>query len=140
MELQSLTFNVGAYGSIYGIFGMYSFMVFFSRYLIDQTTAQIIFTISAIGIVTTFIITDINISNNTFCFLGVFAIAPFFLIGAKRFSIYRNKKPPAYEGPGGVAFDPNRWKKRRRISNLLRINNVWIWFFLIVLIVFLLNL
>lgn len=140
MDPQSLTFHVGASGAIYGIFGMYIFMVFFRRYLIDQTSAQIIFTISAIGIVTTFIIPGINISAHIFGFLGGFAIAPFFLIGAKPFSIYRNKKPPAYEGPGGVAFDPNRWKKRRRISNLLRINNVWIWFFLIVLIVFLLNL
>jgi len=137
MEPLSTTFHIGASGSVYGIFGMYVFMSFFRKNLIDQVSAQLILTITAVGMVTTFIIPGINIYAHLFGLIGGFLIAPLFLINAKAFSIYRNKRPAPYKGPGGVSFDPNRWQKRRFIPKFIRDNSVIFIFILIVIIVFL---
>lgn len=140
IDPTSLTFHLGASGSVYGIFGMFIFMTFFRKDLIDQASAQIIVTISIIGMITTFIIPGINIFAHLFGLIGGLFIAPFFLRQARPFSIYRNKRPPAYEGPGGVSFDPKRWEKRRILPEFIQENRVWFIFFLIVFIIFLLNL
>lgn len=137
MDMKSLTFHIGASGSVYGLFGMYIFMVFVRRDLIDQASAQLIIIISAVGMITTFIIPGINIYAHLFGFIGGFLIAPLFLMKARPFSVYRNKRPPAYKHSSGVAFDPNRWQKRRYIPKFIRDNSVFFIFLLIVIIVFL---
>lgn len=131
----SFTSHFGASGAIYGLFGMYMFMVFFRKSLIDRMNAQIVLTIFFIGLIMTFIMPGINISAHVFGFIGGFVIAPLFLVNAQPFSIYRNRRPPTRSGPGGVQFDPKRWEKRRFIPEVIRRNKVWIIFGIIVLII-----
>src|SRR5699024_3861752 len=135
VDPASTTFHIGASGSIYGIFGLFVFMVFFRKSLMDQASGQLIFTISIIGMVTTFIFPGINIYAHLFGFIGGFLIAPLFLRNVKPFSVYRNKRPPVKQGPGGVAFDPNRWEKKQLIPKFIRDNSVIFIFILIVIIV-----
>ena len=137
MNPESFTFHIGASGAIYGLFGIYVFMTFFRKHLIDAMSAQLVLMITVIGMISTFIIPGINIYAHLFGFIGGFVLGIIFLVNAQPFSIYKNKRPPSYSGPGGVAFDPNRWEKRRLIPEFVRKNSVVIIFIVIIIIVFL---
>lgn len=111
---------VGASGAIFGLFGIYVFMVAFRKHLIDQASSQIIMTIFIIGLVMTFIQTGINIYAHLFGFIGGFALAPLVLTNVQPYSPSRNRR---YRNDDSVQFNPNRWKKRwipkKVYSNLL---------------------
>ncbi|WP_226038154.1 rhomboid family intramembrane serine protease [Aquibacillus saliphilus] len=102
--------HVGASGAIYGLFGVYIYMVFFKKHLIDRGNAQIITTIFLIGLVMTFLQPGINISGHLFGFIGGLALGPLILNNVAPFSLIRNRRP---ERDGSIQFDPNRWNKRR---------------------------
>ncbi len=118
----STTLHVGASGAIYGLFGLYIFMIFFRKHLIDPGNAQIVLTIVFIGLVMTFITPRINIYAHLFGFIGGFALGPPLLHGAEPFSIHRNRRPPI---SGTVTFDHQRWP-RRRIPHKVKTNLLWI--------------
>lgn len=101
---------VGASGAVYGLFGIYIYMVAFRKHLIDQANSQIIMTIFIIGLVMTFIQPGINIYAHIFGFIGGFALAPLVLSNAQPFSPWRNRR---YRDDDSIQFNPNRWKKRR---------------------------
>src|SRR5699024_8396667 len=86
--------HLGASGAIYGLFGMYMFMSFRRRDLIDPQNAQIVRTIFLIGIIMTFIRPNINIAAHIFGFLGGVIVAPLFLRNAQPFykPTYRKMK------------------------------------------------
>lgn len=84
--LSTIT-HIGASGSIYGLFGVYLFIVLFRKYLISGQDAQIVTTIFIIGLVMTFIRPGINISAHVFGFIGGFMLAPLVLSHLKS---YRN--------------------------------------------------
>lgn len=123
----SMTFHIGASGAIYGIFGLYIFIVLFRKHLIDAGNAQIITTIFFIGLVMTFIRPGINIFAHIFGFIGGMAIGPLILNNVLPFSIYRNRRR-ASTTSSGVQFDPNRWntKRRFRLPIKVRKNIIWI--------------
>lgn len=106
---DAYTFHLGASGAIYGLYGIYIFIVLFRKRLIDAANAQIVTTIFIIGLIMTFVNTGINIYAHIFGFIGGFAVAPLVLINAEAFSIYRNKPRRS----GATEFDPNRWNKKR---------------------------
>lgn len=81
----SNTTHLGASGAIYGLFGIYLFMVFLRKHLISRTDAQIVGTIFAIGLIMTFIDSGINKAAHIFGFIGGFAIAPLVLNNLRRF-------------------------------------------------------
>lgn len=137
VDPTSMIPHIGASGAIYGIFGIYVYMVFFHKSLIDQANAQIVMTILIIGIVMTFIMPRINISAHIFGLIGGFAIAPLMLANAQPFSIYKNRRPPKPSGPGGVQFDPQRHRRRKVIPHSVRKNLIWIILGILVLIAFL---
>lgn len=123
----SMTFHIGASGAIYGIFGIYIFMVLFRKHLIDAGNAQIVTTIFFIGLVMTFIRPGINIFAHVFGFIGGVAIGPLILNNVQPFSIYRNVRRQTASS-AGVQFDPNRWSRKRRftISPKIKKNLLWI--------------
>lgn len=109
---------VGASGSIYGLFGMYIFMVMFRKHLIDSQNARIVVTILIIGLIMTFIRPGINVAAHIFGFLGGLALGPIFLAHAQPFSIYRNQRK---YNETSTQFDPNRWDKKRKNKKIIKV-------------------
>ncbi len=68
--------HVGASGAIFGLFGVYLYMVLFRKGLMDTANSQIIVTILAISILMTFINYNINIMAHIFGLLGGLALSP----------------------------------------------------------------
>lgn len=120
---MSMVPHIGASGAIYGIFGIYLFMVTFRKHLIDTGNAQIVTTIFFIGLFMTFVNPGINIYAHIFGFIGGLALGALMLKDAQPFSIYRNRRQ--HTNNGSIQFDPNRWNKRR-IPRKIRANLLWI--------------
>lgn len=114
--------HLGASGALYGLFGIYIFMILFRKHLIDQANAQIVMIIFAIGLVMTFIRPNINIAAHIFGFIGGFALGPIMLTKALPFSLIRSKRQ---RRSNNVSFDPNRWKKHQ-IARKVKKNILWI--------------
>lgn len=110
LDPYSFVSHIGASGAIYGLFGIYLFMVYFRKHLIDPGNAQLIVIIFIIGIVMSLFTANINLTAHLAGAVAGFVLAPIFLINAKPFSIYRNKRPRQRDDD--VGFDADRWKKR----------------------------
>ncbi|MFK3961663.1 rhomboid family intramembrane serine protease [Guptibacillus hwajinpoensis] len=112
--LQDSNFShVGASGAIFGLFGIYFYMAFYRKELIDQANSQLILMILGIGLVMTFVSPNINILGHLFGFIGGAALAPILLIGAKPFinrGIIRVRRTA---DSGEIRFKPNRWQRRK---------------------------
>ncbi|HLQ71526.1 MAG TPA: rhomboid family intramembrane serine protease [Bacillota bacterium] len=104
--------HIGASGAIYGIFGLYLFMVVFRKHLMDYASTRIVIIILVIGLVMTFIRPGINISAHIFGFIGGFATGPLILNNVQPFSPWRNQ-PRHRNSDDNPHFNPNRWKRRR---------------------------
>ncbi|HEX6594128.1 MAG TPA: rhomboid family intramembrane serine protease [Bacillota bacterium] len=100
--------HVGASGAIYGLFGMYLYMVIFRKDLIDPGSAQIVITLLIIGVVMTFARPNINTHAHLFGLVGGLFIAPLALASTTPFS--RRQRT---HDDDTIQFDPNRWKKKR---------------------------
>ncbi|MDQ0256130.1 membrane associated rhomboid family serine protease [Evansella vedderi] len=101
--------HLGASGAIFGLFGIYLYMVLSRRDLIDQANSQIIVTILAIGIIMTFVNPGINILGHLFGLISGAAIAPLILRNVRREHFFRQ-----IHDTDEVTFDPNRWQKKAR--------------------------
>lgn len=120
---------VGASGAIYGLFGIYIFMIVFRKHLIDSQNARIVVTILIIGLIMTFIRPGINVSAHIFGFLGGLALGPVVLANAQPFSVWQNKKNP---NQGSVQFNPNRWQNKRSNKKIIKMV-LWIFFGVLVI-------
>lgn len=65
--------------AIFGLFGVYLYIVLFRKELMGSANSQIIVTILAISVLMTFINHNINIMAHIFGLLGGLALAPLFL-------------------------------------------------------------
>lgn len=135
IEPTSMIPHLGASGAIYGLLGLYIYMTAMRKDLIDAGSARVVTIILIIGLVMTFIRPNINIAAHIFGFIAGFAIGPItlrkavpYLIATMRANAQQEKKDPG--------FNPNRWKRKRRIPRVIRKNMAWIIFILIVLIGF----
>src|SRR5699024_9074811 len=90
IDTHSTVTHLGASGAIYGLLGMYIFMVLFRKHLIDPGNAQTVIIIFIIGVAMSFIRPNINIAAHLFGAFGGFAIAPIALIKAEPFSMIKN--------------------------------------------------
>lgn len=77
--------HVGSSGAIFGLFGVYLYMVLKRKDLMSQANSQIIMTILVIGLVMTFINTNINIVGHLFGLIAGVLLAPLFLGRPRRF-------------------------------------------------------
>jgi membrane associated rhomboid family serine protease len=85
--------HVGASGAIYGLFGIYLYMVLLRKELIDAANAQIIVTILIVGIIMTFLGGNINIIGHIFGFIGGAILAPI-VLPKRRVSSYSYSYSP----------------------------------------------
>lgn len=142
IDPYSMTPHLGASGSIYGLFGIYLFMIFFRKRLIDQSNAQIILVIFVIGLIMSFLQPNINIPAHIFGVLSGFMVAPIFLIGVERFSMTKNymkrTRRETKRDEADISFDPDRWSKKsfRPKRKGQRMKFFWIVFILLVMIGF----
>ncbi len=105
--------HLGASGAIFGIFGVYVYMVLNRNDLIDQSNAQIIMVIFILGLFMSFR-PGINILGHLFGLIGGFAIAPVVLKNARSFSLWQLRaKHSTRRDDDEITFNPNRWKNRR---------------------------
>ncbi|WP_249872716.1 rhomboid family intramembrane serine protease [Oceanobacillus saliphilus] len=116
--------HLGASGAVFGLFGIYAFMVSFRKNMIDQGSSQIVMIILFISLAMTFLRSGINVYAHIFGFIGGFIIAPLVLANVRPYSPWRNRR--RYEDDGSIQFDPNRWNKKRRFPKAIRKNIFWI--------------
>ncbi|MFD1609126.1 rhomboid family intramembrane serine protease [Oceanobacillus luteolus] len=119
-------FHLGASGAIYGLFGIYIFMVLFRKHLLDYGSSQMVVTIFIVGVLMSFVGGNINIIAHLGGFAGGFMIAPVVLRSIRPFSPWRSYQHHYPENDGDVSFDPNRWNKKRIIPASIRKNWLWI--------------
>ncbi|QKY71204.1 rhomboid family intramembrane serine protease [Lentibacillus sp. CBA3610] len=103
--------HVGRSGAIYGLFGIYVFMVAFRKHLIDQSSSQIITIILVIGLIMTFMRSGINVYSHVFGFIGGFALAPLVLNNVRPYMPWVRRRSV---DDGSIQFDPNRWAKKKQ--------------------------
>lgn len=104
--------HLGASGAIYGLLGLYLFMVFFEKRLIDPNNARLILIVSILGLIMTFIRANINVEAHIFGFIAGFALGPIILKNVQPFSPWKNTRRVSH-GNDDIGFDPNRWNKKR---------------------------
>ena len=126
--------HLGASGAIYGLFGIFIFMVYLRKRLIDPGSAQMITVIFVIGLALSFIQTNINIAAHIFGFIGGFALAPIFLAKAEPYSIAMVKQRSRHNDDSETSFNPNRWKKKRKAPSTNGRGKDIFWFIFIVLV------
>ncbi|MDA1477790.1 rhomboid family intramembrane serine protease [Bacillus changyiensis] len=71
--------HVGSSGAIFGLFGVYVYMVLFRKDLIDRANSQILLTILAISLLMTLINQQVNMIAHIFGLFGGLAFAPLLL-------------------------------------------------------------
>lgn len=122
--LGGLSYNLhlGASGAIFGLFGVYLYMVINRKDLIDQANSQMVVTIVVIGLIMTFINSNINIFAHIFGLAAGAILAPFFLKNARPF--YAN-----YYEAGPSTFRPKRMANKK-----IGIKIFWIIFAILVIV------
>lgn len=123
--------HLGASGAIFGLFGLYLYMVIFRKDLIDQGNAKVITTILVIGLIMTFINRGINIFAHLFGVIAGASLAPIFLYKVRHFHGYYRRR--SYNDGDEISFNPNRWQKRL-LSSAVKQKIIWGIFIFLVLI------
>jgi rhomboid protease GluP len=81
LALEPLTYtHVGSSGAIFGLFGFYIAITVFRKSMLSRENSQTIMTIAVIGVVMTFVQSNINITAH------IFGLIAGFLIGAAMFT------------------------------------------------------
>lgn len=81
LALEPLTYtHVGSSGAIFGLFGFYIAIIVFRKAMLSRENSQTIMTIAIIGVVMTFVQSNINITAH------IFGMIAGFLIGAAIFN------------------------------------------------------
>lgn len=76
--------HIGASGSIFGLFGIYVYMLYNHRQYIDRANTQILLVVLGISLVSTFLNERINVLGHLFGLIGGAALAPIILASLHR--------------------------------------------------------
>lgn len=112
--------SLGASGAIFGLFGVYVYIVLFRKDLIDRANSQLIVTMVVFALVMTFFSSGINILAHLFGLIGGLLLAPLLL---SRVPLNYSWQPAASRGhyqDTEVTFDPNRWRKRQKRQDIAK--------------------
>lgn len=110
--------HLGASGAIYGLFGVYIYMILFRKPTIDHGSAQIVWVFFILGVVMTFIQPGIHIQAHLFGAIGGFALSPLFLQRIRPF--YQHRESNRYGDVVEVQYveeEHNKHKPRRQDNN-----------------------
>ncbi|QDP39146.1 rhomboid family intramembrane serine protease [Radiobacillus deserti] len=110
IEPTQFTIHFGASGAIYGLLGLYLYMIFFRKHLIDPSSSQIVIVILIIGVLMSLFRPNINLAAHLFGLIGGFALGPIILSRAKPYNPWLKQRS---REDSTASFDPNRWNKRR---------------------------
>ncbi|RDW15086.1 rhomboid family intramembrane serine protease [Oceanobacillus chungangensis] len=116
--------HLGASGSIYGLFGIYVYMMIFRKDLMDSGSTQMIRAIVVIGLIMTFIRPNINIFAHLGGFIGGLLIAPLVLRNVRGYNPWQRRSYRTDDD--SIQFDPNRWNKKRLLPPKIKKNLPWI--------------
>lgn len=75
--------HIGASGSIFGLFGLYVYIIYARKELMDQQNSQLVMTILVLSLVMTFVTPRINILGHLFGLVGGAALGPILLMSRK---------------------------------------------------------
>lgn len=130
-------YHLGASGAIYGIFGLYLYMIIKRKDLMSPQNQQIVIILTIVGFMMTFVRPNINIYAHIFGYVSGFLFAPLLLTQVRPFSYWRNlQHRRQYNRSDDITFDPNRWQKKR-IPAQLKKNLLWIVLGILLLLAFL---
>jgi membrane associated rhomboid family serine protease len=71
--------HIGASGAIFGLFGIYVYILYNRRHYIDRANTQILIVVLIISLVSTFMNERINVLGHIFGLIGGAALAPILL-------------------------------------------------------------
>ncbi|WP_336885180.1 rhomboid family intramembrane serine protease [Caldalkalibacillus salinus] len=114
-------FYLGASGAIYGLLGIYFYMRFFRKDLIDPQSAQIVTTFLIIGAIYTLIVPRVSILGHLFGFVGGTVVAPLLFTGMRKYFTTLSSNQRSSHDNDVVSFDPQRWEKKRKLKKKLRV-------------------
>ncbi|MBM7096808.1 rhomboid family intramembrane serine protease [Bacillus sp. H-16] len=106
--------HLGASGAIYGLFGIYLYMVLQRKDLIDSGNAQLVVTILFIGLIMTFLNPQINIYAHIFGLIAGAALGPLILHRVSPFNPWAAAAARSRPDDNDIGFDPDRWNKKAR--------------------------
>ncbi|WP_444684644.1 rhomboid family intramembrane serine protease [Alkalicoccus luteus] len=104
-----VTAHLGASGAVFGLFGLYVYMVLLRKDLISHMNAQTILVITGIGVVMTFVNPNINIIAHIFGLISGALLGPIVLSRVTSADYFRQRE---VHDPDEIGFDPDRWKKK----------------------------
>ncbi|MDQ0340463.1 membrane associated rhomboid family serine protease [Caldalkalibacillus uzonensis] len=126
--------HLGASGALYGLLGLYLYMVLFRKDLMDPASSQIVTTILIIGFIYSIIMPGINWYAHLFGFLCGLALGPLVFKGQmKYFTLMSDPAPTRSADPHKIRFDPRRWQKRHKHKQIGKYVLIGFVVFLIVL-------
>jgi membrane associated rhomboid family serine protease len=125
---------LGASGSLYGLLGLYLYMVLFRKDLIDPASGQVVTVMLVIGLVYTILWPNINLYAHLFGFLGGLALGPLYFKGQmKYFTLTPSARTESERDPFEIRFDPNRWQKKRQWKHWLKYGLIGLFILLVVI-------
>lgn len=113
--------SLGASGAIFGLFGIYIYMILFRKDLMDRDSQQIVVTIVVFSLVMTFFNSGINVLAHLFGMIGGLLLAPPLLSRVPfGFSWMPSFQRRGHYQDTSVTFDPNRWRKKQRRKEIAK--------------------
>ncbi|WP_059105957.1 rhomboid family intramembrane serine protease [Shouchella shacheensis] len=114
-------YHLGASGAIFGLFGIYVYMLLNRKDLLDAQSSQLVMMIVVISLIMTFVNPGINIIAHVFGLASGAVLAPLFLRNARPFYAMRSSSRRTYIDDDEVSFNPNRWKNQGRNKKIQKL-------------------